>query len=453
MKINPSSSASGGLLRKLAIYGIIGLVSFYGIYVAAGYSWLRFARKNEQVKLLDVAFIRVGEIRRANAVQHFANAQVEWDAKNYQAAYLSFVTGVRQDPDNLTGRLTAVRFLRSVGAGSLALAMLEEGLVRAPEDRRLIEPTFEVLLAAGRQRHALELLKKYYGAAQTGPNGELLQRVEIEATLAADGAPAAKQLMDKHPELLKNVLATPVVARVLWESQERLRAIRLLQDYVRNQTAAVYNDYALLAGWQEVGGLPAEAVQTARLACARLPRELSPRVLLIEMLAAETPAGPAVPDAVATYLREFSDRPESLIGLATLAGRKGWVDLARTLYAIGANRQLDLNQVAMAYSDALARNSRYKEVRQVLTGLESQASEASAAFLVQLRQRQVITAAALNDTDNVREYARRLAAVLNRDPDGLEVCRGLFRKMGINEAVAELSSRSLTASHAVPKKG
>ena len=356
----------------------------YGIYVAAGYSWLHFVRKNEQVKILDVAFIRVGEIRRANAVQHFANAQVDWEAKNYQAAYLSFVTGVRQDPDNISGRLLAVRFLRSVGAGGLALAMLEEGLVRAPEDRRLIEPTFEILLTAGRQRHALELLKKYYGAALTGPNGELLQRVEVEATLVADGAPAAKQLLDKHPELLKNALATPVVARVLWESQERLRAISVLQDYVRNQSAAVYNDYALLAGWQETGGLPAEAVQTARLACARLPRELPPRVLLIEMIAAETPAGPAVSDAVATYLQEFSDRPESLTSLANLAGRKGWVDLARTLYAIGANRQLDLNQLALSYCDALARGSRFKEVRQILTGLESQAADSNLSFTVQL---------------------------------------------------------------------
>ena len=448
MKKNLSSPGSRGLLRKLAFYAVIGLFSLYGLYVVAGYSWLRFVRKNEQVKLLDVAFVRLGEIRRANAMQHFANGRQEWEAKNYQAAYLSFATGVRQDPENLAGRLEAVRFLRSVGAGGLALAMLEEGLVRAPTERQLIEPTFDFLLSTGRQRHALELLRKNYPTGLSGPNEPLLQRYEVEATLAVEGAVTAKQLLDRRPGLMKNALATPVVARVLWESQERLRAIGLLQAYVQTQPSAGYPDYALLAGWQETGGLAGEAVQTARSACTHFPRELAARVLLIEMIAAETPAGPAVPEAVTAYLREFADRPESLISLANLAGRKGWVELARNLYAIGANRQLDLNQMALSYSDALARGSRFKEVQRILAGLESQASDASVPFLVQLRQRQVIAAAALGDTDNVREYARRLAAVLNRDPEGLEVCRGLFRKMGIADALAELSSRSLTASTA-----
>jgi hypothetical protein len=137
--------------------------------------------------------------------------------------------------------------------------------------------------------------------------------------------------------------------------------------------------------------------------------------------------------------------------LAVLAGRKGWIDLSRTLYELSANTQQDLGVMALSYSDALAHVSRFKDAREILTDVDTQLADVSPAFMIQLRQRQVITCAALGDSDNVREYARRLAAVLSRDPDGLEVCRRLFRKIGITEAVAELSSRSLASTAPVRK--
>ena len=443
MKYNPASPSAGNVLRKLALYGLIGLFALYVVGVAAGYSWLHFMRKNDHVRLLDVALFQVGSIRRDIAAQHFANAQKEQAAKNFQAAYLFYSAGVRQDPTNVPGRLSAVEFLRSVGAGSLALGMLEEGLALVPEDQRLIKQTFDVLLAAGRDRHSLELLKQRYGAEFAGKNEMLLQRYELGATLAAEGAPAAKKLLDRRAGLLQDPLATPVVARVLWESAERLRAISMLQGYVLTPSAG-YADFALLSGWQSASGQPADAVQTARRAVDQFPRDLSPRVLLIEMLMAETSSGAAGQEAITAYLRDFSSRPESLAELAVLSGRKGWVELNRTLYQIGANRQLDLKPLALSYCDALARESRYKQIQQVLIQLEAQSSEESPAFMVQLRQRQVITSAALSDSDSVREYTRRLVALLNRDPDGLEVCRRLFSRLGISDAVAELSSRSRT---------
>ena len=439
-----SSPAPGKVLRKLALYGGIMMFSLYLVAVAGGYSWLRFVRKNEQLRLVDVALIRMGAIRRSIAAQHFANAEKEWKAKNFQAAYLYFSAAVRQDPENVPGRLAAVQFLRSVGAGSLGLVMLEEGLALAPNDIRMIEPTFELLLSTSRDRHALDLLQKRYGTERSGRNGVVLQRYEVAATLAAEGAPAAKKLLERYSGLLQDSSAAPVVARVLWESQERTQAIDLLQEHVRTPSA-VYDDFAQLARWQEAGGQVAAAAQTVRRACEKFPRELPPRALLIEMLMAETPGGAPGSQAIAAYLQDFADRPESLMELAELAGRKGWVDLSRTLYQIGANRKLDLDVLALAYSDALTRGSRFKEVSQILTQIETQATEGKVPFMVQLRQRQVITSAALGESDNVREYARRLAALLNRDQDGLEVCRRLFRKLGIPDAVAELSSRSLIA--------
>jgi tetratricopeptide (TPR) repeat protein len=450
MKSSPAGAAGikttlSVRVRRLAWFAGLGLLLFYALGVSAGYVWLRYVRKNDQIGFVDVALFRVAAVRRGIAAQHFTKAQVEWDAKNYQAAYLYFSAAVRQDPANVPGRLAAARFLRSVGAGNLGLIMLEEGLDRAPDDRRLIETTFDFLAATGQNRRLLDLLRKHYGSGLSGPNGALLQRYEVGATLAVEGVPAAKLLLERHGDLLRDPQAAPTVARVRWESQERLKAIGLLQEYVRTQPAA-YADYALLAGWQEAGGLTSDAVRTAERACAKFPAELGPRVLLIEMLNADSPGGSAMQQGIAAYLRSFAGRPESLAELAALAGRKGWVDLARTLYEIGANRQPDLSRLALCYCDALMHNSQFKEVRQLLAQIEAQAPESSASFMIQLRQRQVITAAAAGDHDGAREHARRLAAVLHGDAEGIEACSRIFQKLGITEAVAELSGRPAIAA-------
>ncbi len=442
-----TSSPAGAreIFRKLGFYGALGLLAIYILGVTAGYCWLHFARKNEGVSLIDVALFRIGAIRHDIATQHFAKAQVEWDAKNVQSAYLFFSAGVRQDPDNILGRLKAVSFLRSVGAGNMALIMLEEGLARAPTDGRLIQQTFEQLLTAGRNRRVLELLKEKYGTGLSGKDGVLLELYEVEATVAADGAPAAQKLLGKYPALLHEPVASRTVAQIFWESKERLRAIDVLQDYLRTD-AGVFGDYAQLASWQEATGETSDAVQTARRATAKFPSALPPRVLLIEMLAADAPARTTLQYAIIDFLHDFGTRPEALQELSMLAGKKGWVELSRNIYQVAANQQRDLNIFAFAYSDALVRVARFNDAREVLTELEVQSADASVPFMVQLRQRQIIVAAARGDSDNVREYARRLGSVLSRDPDGLEACRRIFSKLGIAGAVAELSSRSLVAS-------
>ena len=445
---SPALVAGG---RRLALYAGRGLLGVYVAGVAAGYAWLHYMRGNDQIGVADVALLRVGAVQRGLAAQHFVQAQSEWDKKNYPAAYLLFTSAVRQDPANIDGRLVAVRFLRSLGGNDLAFGLLEEGLARAPDDRRLVEPVFELLLSTGRERRALDLLRQRYGENLSGPNGPLLQRYEIEATLATDGAPAARRLLERHPGLFQEPAAVPVVARVLWASQERLRAIEMLAGHVRT-AAAARSDFELLAHWQEAGGLAGDAVATARRACERFPQEIAARVLLVETIVDEVPGSPAGTAAVAAYVRDLAGRPEALIELAALAGRKGWDGLARSLYEVAANSPADLTALAFSYGDALAQNGRYNEDRQLLEQLESQVSDDHPAVMVQLRQRQVIAAAALGDTDNVREYARRLAAVLHRDPTGLEACRKVFQRLAIPEAVAELTSRSLaTDSGAVAK--
>ncbi len=433
--------------RRLAVGGGFGLVLLYVLFVSAGYLWLRFALKNDQTSLAKVALLRWKEIRHGMAAEQFAAGKSAWEAKNYQAAYLAFSSGVRNDPDNVAGRLMTASFLDAVGAAKPAIALLEDGLARAPDNRQLIERTFDLLIARGRDGHALDLLHKQYSSELAGANGPMLQTYEVLATLNAEGSAAARKLLEKYPGLGKRQQSAPVVARVLWESRERLAAIELLSACLDAEPGA-FSTYAQLAEWQLAAGMADDARQTAQRAVAQFPKDLAPRILLISTITYDLRQGQ---QEVASYLKDFADRPEALALLANLAGRKGWIGLARALYEVGADRQPDLRMLALYYSDALVRGSRFSEARQVLEQAEQQAEDANSSFMATLRQRQIAVAAALGDHDSTRELARRLAAVLRSDPDGLEICRRRFAQQGITEAAAELSAASTPSKIAAGK--
>jgi len=442
-----------GRLRQLALFAAAAGFGLYLAGITGGYLWLRLGRKVEQVRYLDVALLNVRGVRRSIAVQQFATGKGELAAKNYQAAYVAYASAIRHDPENVPGRLEVAEFYRQVGAPVLAQNLMEEGLALAPQDRRLIEPAFDLLITTGRDRQALKLLHSLYPAGFAGPNALTLQAYEVFATLTADGPAPARQVLARYPELPRHVPAAPIVARVFWESGERPRAVALLAEYVRTQATVTFADFGRLAVWQLAGGQNVEAVRTAEQACIRFPADLGAHVLLVEMRSAGTTDGRPALDEVEHYLRDQGGRPEALTRLAALAGNKGWVDLARILYELGVARQGELPQLALHYSDALMTRARFAEAAPMLAQIETQAPEGDVGFLVQLRQRQVIAAAATGDGTGVREYARRLGSIIGNNPEGLEICRRLFLKLNIPDAVAELTPRvAKPAPAAAPRK-
>lgn len=422
-------------VRRIVIVAGAALLLMYALFVATGYLWVNYGLKNRRITLAQVALFRLHEVRHDLAVQQFAQANAALEKKDYPAAYLAFSSALRNDPDNVDCRLAAAQFFATFGSAKSALAIVQEGLERAPNDRRLIAQTFELLTASGGDARALELLHGRYASLISSPQETLLQRYEILATLNTAGAVTAKQLVDRYPALRVDSEAAPIVAQVWWESQERLKAIDLLAAYVRSGSHP-FTAYRQLADWQSAGGLADDARQTADQACARFPREIPPRILQIDKLPV---AGTEWKHAIESFLGDFGARADGLVLLADLAGRRGWVDVARSLYAVGAARFPDLNLLALAYTDALIRNSRFAEATQMLAQIEAQMPDNAPRFLGPLRDRQVMVAAALGDHDGAREFARRLAASLSDDPDALEVKRRYFARLKISEAVAELS--------------
>jgi tetratricopeptide (TPR) repeat protein len=428
----------GRVLRRLAIIAAFACIGLYLAGAIAGYVWLRYSRGIENVGFFQVAFVRVESIKHAIAAKQLVDAKKAWDEKKYQEAYVNYVSAVRRDPANVAGRLEAVRFFASMGAVSLEVNLLQEGLVLTPDDRQLNENLFALLLSLGRHRQALDLLHGILAPGlAAGPNAILLQTAELQATLAVSGAAAAQTLLARHPALLSEPNASAVVTQVLWQAGEKDRAVEILQRYIQTNPG-VAGAYLELAGWQRDLGRLDDAVKTAMAACKKFPADPGPRVLLLDIGASRIFGTPDWTREVAIYLRDFAGRPEAIMRLAELAGRHGWVDLTHTLYEMGAMRHTNLGALALYYEDALLRQGRLDDARQILTEVELQAGGSSSVFQQQLRQRQIALAAVTNDRDGVREYSRKLASLVRNDPDVLGQYRQFYQKIGLADAVAEL---------------
>jgi len=442
--LHRNRTRTGGWIRRVVLIAVSSLVILYVGGAFAGYMFLRHVRKNDQVTVLDVALLRWRDVRRSMAAQQFERAQVEWDAGNFQAAFVAFTFAVSNDPDNATGRLNAARFLQSAGALPMALTMLEAGLERTPQHEALIERTFETLLATGRDERVLELLRQRSAGDYPARVALRLHTYELQARLNRGDLDGARKLLLAHPELAKSRDSRRSVAQLQWESKERLRALELLTRQVEEQPDD-RESAAQLIQWQLVSGMTADAVRIAELASKRAPGNSGVRVQLLEALALQTNRGIEWLGAVEDFMREFGARPEAVGQLSALAGRRGWVDLARRLYELAAMRESDLTGPALAYCDALIRGNRYREAGEALDQIEAQTLEGGLPFVVQLRTRQIFVAAGMGDRTAVADLSRRLAAAVRNDSGTRELVRRTFQKAGIPEAAEALGEPAASA--------
>src|SRR5262249_6431610 len=100
-------------LKRLALFACLGAVVLYVSGALAGFLWMRYGRKNEQITFLQVAFLRWRAVRRGLAAKQLVEAKAQAEAKSYQSAYLLYSSAVRNDPDNIPARLAAGQFFVS----------------------------------------------------------------------------------------------------------------------------------------------------------------------------------------------------------------------------------------------------------------------------------------------------------------------------------------------------
>ncbi|HEY9156143.1 MAG TPA: hypothetical protein VIM69_13490 [Opitutaceae bacterium] len=438
------------VLLRLVLVLIVGLIGLYAIGVGGGYFWLQKVKNFPQVGVMDVAMLRWRAIRRNMAKEQFVTAEHDWKEGKIQPAFLSFITAVRNDPDNVEGRIKTADFYIATGSGARAPDLLEEGLKRSSRNRALIERTLDLLTTMGRDREAITVIRERLSDELHGPNRAMLHSYEVLATLNLEGVAAAKNLLAQYPEVNEYPGAAHTRAQIAWESHERMHAIEILTKAIE-QEKTVYSNYALLAQYQESAGMNSDARETAFSAVRNIPHEMGSHILLIALLDPKSGADAASwKTAVSNYLTEFGETPGAIPALAEVASRKGWSDFVRGLYQIQLVRGREVRLIALYYADSLATEHRDDDANQVLNDLALQFPDQGPLALL-LWQRQVEVASALGLDDDAREAARRLGTALSQDPDRLRMVRRRFERMGLKAASVELE-RMARAGTTAPKR-
>jgi tetratricopeptide (TPR) repeat protein len=436
---------------RLVLVLTLGLIGLYAVGVGCGYFWLQKVKNFPQVGVMDVAMLRWRAIRRDIAKEQFAAAERDWKEEKMQPAFLSFITAVRNDPDNVAGRIKTADFYVATGSAARAPDLLEEGLKRSSRNRALMEKTLDLLTTIGRDREALTVIREMLRDELNGPNRAMLRSYEVLATLNLDGVAAAKTLLEQHPEVNDYAGSAHTRAQIAWESRDRMHAIEILTTSLQ-QEKTLYANYALLAQYQESAGMSSDARDTAFAAVRNLPHEMGSHILLIALLDPNSGADAASwKTAVSNYLTEFGDTPGAIPALAEVASRKGWSDFVRGLYQIQLVRGREVRLIGLYYADALVAQNRPDDANQVLSDLALQFPDRGPLALL-LWQRQVEVASALGLDDDAREAARRLGTALSQDPDRLRMIRRRFDRMGLKDASTELERMARAGTTTMAKR-
>ncbi|WP_404420301.1 hypothetical protein [Nibricoccus sp. IMCC34717] len=437
-------------LPRLAITSAVVLVSGYFAVTAGGYFWLRYARNAETVSYTSVLLLRTDDVRASIGESHLKEARATKARREYQQAYVSYVSALRSNGRDPALRLEVADFLVSVGAVKQAISVLEQGLPDKTGKGELGLRLLELLNSQGLDQRIRDLLKTQLAQEFSGKQAQRFRAFEIDAALAVEGPVVAERLLDAHPEVLQAPGGNALAARVRWDSGKRDTAIRLLSDSVAANRATL-GEFSMLSEFQEQLGHAIDVQETGRAAVRRFGMEPQARLLLIASLRGVGMAGSENwRSEIEKYLRDFSKRPEALISVAELGGRRGWVDFTRTLYSGSLRSGRLTGMFGLCLADSLLRVGRVSDARRVLDELASQIGD-EPSFAVYLRRRQILAAAAAGATLAVREHARGLALLLASDPAALEATRRQFARAGLTEAAAELGGPKPVRS--VPAQG
>lgn len=438
MKTTPAIRPSSRTLRprRVVLLTLSALCLVYGLFVTTGYAWLSYGLKNKNVTFLEVALFRWKAIRRDMAAQQLREAELARKKGEKAAAYAAFSSALRNDPGNSEIRRTLAGFLRSSGASKMAVTCLEDGLESGINDPRFVADLLETLLENGSEERVLELVRGRLAKGCAPEVRALLPKYELQATLSTEGAPAAKALMEKQGSTLSaDPDSSPIVACVLWASRDRLAAIDLLSSYLQKGRGNI-RDFSLLAGWQQEGGMATAARETAQAACARYPADAAARIILLDVLQFGSRDWGA---ALQSYVSEFGASPQALLQLSEQAARRGWSGLAYALYSAGSARFANLAPLALCYAEALMATGRFGQARAALEQIDLQLPDNNQPLFARLRERQIVTAAALGDREGAREYARRLGNLLRGNDRLLRAKQRQFERLRIPEASEELA--------------
>lgn len=358
------------------------LIAFCFLVVAA---WMTVASAlffffKERKGYTDIAWsdvilypIKKDEIRQKHGNFNIEQALAALEAGEVQQAYNLTRSGLSRAPDNLEGRLLLIRFFQQLDYQTSTRQLFEGGVEYAGDNIQFYQ-MYGLFLARQRDDTALLELSR-----------AVLERVEDDSRLgkimALFGSQAASRLgkFKEIPsfyetyDLENNLEGAITAARVLEAYGQVDDAIEYLKNFatrfeneeiglIRQSLISIYISHERYA----------EAINAALSYTLKKPLDHRPRVLLVRAYREAGREELAKKEAIG-ILRQFRKDFAALTALGLYAREAGDVDLARRLYEIALESDLEIPRFGLLFLEAYLSSRDYETTLDLCEELEAEA--------------------------------------------------------------------------------
>ena len=348
-------------------------LAFYISAATALWGYYSIHRAIPGVEWIDVALPpRFARVQQAISTYYFSEAKKAWAKGDYLKAVVTAKAAIIKAPGNLDARLFLAECWRTSGRYDQAIHTLREGIPYSAADPRLQDALVNYCVATNHFTDLLAILRTELpakGIRLLDGSNKGLEIAEVRAVLDTAGATEADKTASGHPNLTADPDAAPLLAQIDWQlgrktqALERLRAARdlapanpAIQDaYIQTAVDMNLNDEARTAAMSFLRTSPALLTAQLRFLDVYGSRQGDDEKAWVAI-------------SMATLVRNRHD-PVSLAKLGSLAGSKGWSDLAFLLYENSLQENFTGFPFALYYAASLIKSGNVKLADSVLRDL------------------------------------------------------------------------------------
>ncbi|MFP4281408.1 MAG: tetratricopeptide repeat protein [Opitutales bacterium] len=312
------------------------------------------------------------EIRRAHGEFNIEQAQAALESGDIRAAYSLALNGVRRAPHNIAGRLLLIRFFDAQGHHEGTRKLFEDGVQFAAGDEEFYRLYGQFLT----QRRDDEALLTLVDQVQDDPAID----AQLKKVMALFGMQAANRLghfeqvrryFEGHG-LINNLEAVITVSEVLARRGQREDAARYLEQFIRQfpEEPIGLAQRRLIALYLD-SGEEQKAVNSALAYSLKRPLDYEPRILLVQAYHAAGRDELARREAE-NILRQFRHDADALTALGLYARESGDVALARRLYELALEGDIEIPRFGLFFLEAHLTAGRFAETIALCAELEAE---------------------------------------------------------------------------------
>ena len=428
--------------RAAAVCGAAAL-SAYIVLALAAFVFVRYQRKLESVRFVDVAFPwRWGNYRVARGDQHLANARRFVEQGKYPEALMFARTGVAQSPGNRDGRLLLVDLFLGIGRPPFARQTLLEGLTFHGGDALYLKRVLTFWLQQQEDGEVVALAEKQL--AHVPAESDAARVLALGAATAGyfrGNYDRAEDFLRRVPRLAESRDGRLLLAKI--ENERGYRELALVQ--LRHLAAEQPRDAEVhreLVQQLRQWGLRDEARRASLSFQIAHPALPGPRIELLQAYRDDGDVG-RVGHEVEALLKDFGSNQGALLALADFGANAGDVSLVRRVATQAGSRHLPTEPYAFLAVEAAIVAADYKGAIEAVRSAVAERSDWGDRYRSLFDSLQAIALTGLGDTSNARPLLLQFLSQRNLRAENLLAVANRLAALDANELARQTLVRAI----------